>query len=108
MARKHLEVYPGDARALYFGALALCQLGEPEELSLEWAQRALTMDPDEPQVLYNVACVYALLGRSEQAIERLAQTIAHGGWWRIWMKNDPDLESLHPHPGFQALVKEPD
>jgi non-specific serine/threonine protein kinase len=107
MARKHLEVYPGDARALYFGALALCQLGEPEELSLEWARRALTMDPEEPQVLYNVACVYALLGRADEAIERLAETIAHGGWWRIWMKNDPDLVSLHSHPAFQALVAEP-
>jgi len=106
MARKHLEVYPGDARALYFGALALCQLGEPEELALEWANRALTMDPDEPQVLYNVACTYALLGRTDEAIARLSETIAHGGWWRIWMKNDPDLVSLHDHPGFQELVKE--
>jgi TolB-like protein/cytochrome c-type biogenesis protein CcmH/NrfG len=107
MARKHLEVYPGDARALYFGALALCQLHEPEELALEWANRALTMDPDEPQVLYNVACTYALLGHTDEAIARLSETIAHGGWWRIWMRNDPDLAILHDHPGFQELVREP-
>jgi non-specific serine/threonine protein kinase len=106
-ARKHLEVYPGDARALYFGALALCQLGESEELTLEWVNRALMMDPDEPQVLYNVACVYALLGRADDAIAQLSQTIAHGGWWRIWMSNDPDLVSLHDHPGFRELVKDP-
>jgi non-specific serine/threonine protein kinase len=108
MARKHLEVYPGDARALYFGALALCQLGEPEELALEWANRALTMDPEEPQVLYNVACTYALLGRAEEAITHLSRTIAHGGWWRIWMRNDPDLVSLHGEPAFQELVREPE
>jgi tetratricopeptide (TPR) repeat protein len=104
LAQKHLELNPGDTRALYFSAIALCQLGERKEQSLEWAGRALAMDPEEPQVLYNVACVYAVLGRIDEALECLAKTIAHGDWWKTWMKNDPDLVSLHSHPGFQALL----
>jgi len=106
-AQKHLEIDPGDARAMYFSAIALVQLGESPERSLEWAERALSVDSEEPQVVYNVGCVYALLGRADQAIECLAATIAHGGWWRTWMRNDPDLRSLEGDPRFQALVQEP-
>jgi tetratricopeptide (TPR) repeat protein len=105
-AQKHLELNPGDARALYFSAIALCQLGESKEKSAELAERALAMDPDEPQVLYNVGCVYAILGLKEKSLECLAATIAHGGWWKTWMRNDPDLSSLHDDPRFQELVRE--
>jgi tetratricopeptide (TPR) repeat protein len=104
LAQKHLEVHPGDTRALYFSAIALCQLGERREKALEWAKRALAIDPEEPQVLYNVACAYALLGLPDKAIDCLRKTIAHGEWWRGWMANDPDLAKLHGHPDYQALL----
>jgi TolB-like protein/Flp pilus assembly protein TadD len=106
-ARRHLEVDPGDTRALYFSAIALCHLGERRGEALELAERALAMDPAEPQVLYNVGCVFALLGRPEEALHHLEATIAHGDWWRTWMRNDPDLESLRNDPRFQDLVREP-
>ncbi len=73
---------------------------------MEWAKRALAMDPEEPQVLYNVGCTYALLGHPDESLRCLASTIAHGGWWKTWMKNDPDLECLHGDPRFEALVSE--
>ena len=62
------------------------------------------MDPDEPQVLYNVGCIYALLGQKSKALECVAQVLEHGEWWRIWMSHDPDLASLHEDPRFQELV----
>jgi adenylate cyclase len=104
LAGEHLEVNPGDTRALYFSAIAMCQIGRPREHALELAERALAIDPDEPQVLYNVACVYALLGMADRAVDCLTRTIAHGEVWRGWMANDPDLEILHGHPGFKALA----
>jgi adenylate cyclase len=106
LAQKHLEVDPGDTRALYFSAIAYCQLGERRDLALEWADRALAIDPEEPQVLYNVACVYALQGLFEKAIDCLAKTLTHGELWLEWMRNDPDLESLHDHPRYRALAAE--
>ena len=105
LSQKHLEVYPGEARALYFGAIALCQIGGHREQALELAGRALAMDPEEPQVLYNVCCVYALLGRREDAIDCLRKTIEHGGWWKTWAKNDPDLVAIQDDPRFIALVE---
>jgi len=103
-AQAQLELNPGEARALYFSAIALCQLGEREQQSIEWAERALALDPNEPQVLYNVGCVFALLGRADRALEYLARTIEHGSWWKTWMSNDPDLVSLENDPRFRALV----
>jgi non-specific serine/threonine protein kinase len=102
-AQKHLLLHPGDARALYFGANALSQVGDRER-SLEWAGRALDIEGEEPQVLYNVACVYALLGEAERAIDCLERSLTHGWGQRQWMEHDPDLASLREHPRFRALV----
>ncbi|HLK34310.1 MAG TPA: tetratricopeptide repeat protein, partial [Terriglobales bacterium] len=101
-AEKHLELYPGDARALYFGANGLSYFDR--ERALDWARRALQVEPDEPQVLYNVACVYALLGELEAAIDCLEKSLTHGWGQREWMASDPDLAPLRGHPRFQALL----
>jgi serine/threonine protein kinase/Flp pilus assembly protein TadD len=101
---KHLELHPDDARAVYFGGACLCQLGEREQ-GLQWAERALGMDPEEPQVLYNVACIYALEGETEKAIDCLENSVTHGWGQKEWMEHDPDLASLRDHPRFRALME---
>jgi serine/threonine protein kinase/Flp pilus assembly protein TadD len=101
---KRLELNPDDARALYLGANSLCQLGERKQ-SLEWAARALAIDPDDSGVQYNVACIYALQDQVEQAIECLESAIKNGFGHRDWIKNDSDFASLRSHPRFQALLK---
>ena len=105
-AEKHLELHPGDARAWYFGANALSQLNEPSR-SFEWAERALALEGEEPQVLYNVACVYALLGQSDKAVDCLEKSITHGWGQREWIEHDPDLAILRNHPRFLALILAP-
>ena len=102
-AERHLELHPGDCRALYFGANALSQVGERQKCK-QWLERALTLEGDEPQVLYNVACVYALLGEAEPAIDCLERSITGGWGQREWMEHDPDLASLRSHPRFHALM----
>jgi serine/threonine protein kinase/Tfp pilus assembly protein PilF len=105
-AEKHLQLHPGDARALYFGANALSQLGEPEK-SMVWAERALELEGEEPQVLYNVACVYALLGETDKAVDCLEKSLTHGWGQREWMEHDPDLAPVRQHPRFRALIETP-
>lgn len=99
---KHLELHPDDARATYFGAGSLAQLGQRER-ALEWARRALAMDPDDSGVLYNVACIYSLLGQTEQALDCLEKAVAHGFGHKSWLENDSDLNAARSHPRFQAL-----
>src|SRR5262249_24073521 len=60
-AENHLELHSDDARALVLGATAWCQLGDAQR-ALDWVRRALAVDPDEAMTLYNVACVYSLMG----------------------------------------------
>ena len=100
---KHLELHPDDARALYLGAGALCQLGERAK-SEEWLARARRMEPDDPGVLYNVACGYSILGNVEPAIECLEQAVTLGFAFKEWIQHDSDLDALRGHPRFQALL----
>jgi serine/threonine protein kinase/Flp pilus assembly protein TadD len=106
LAEKHLELHPDDARALYLGANALCQLGERAR-SLDWAQRALAIDPEDCGILYNIACVYALQGKTEEAIDCLHKAVTHAYWYKRWALHDSDLDSLRAHPRFQAIMDQP-
>ena len=103
-AEKHLELHPDDARALYSGANCLCRLGERVR-SLDWARRALAIDPEDCGILYNVACVYALQDKADEAIDCLQKAMAHAHWYKRWIQHDPDLNNLRDHPRFQALLE---
>ncbi len=100
---RHLELSPGDCRALTLGAGCLARLGRERE-AIEWCDRALGIDPDDPVVVYAVACVDAVLGRTDVALDRLEQAI-HGGFGnKKWIQNDPDFATVREHPRFQELV----
>jgi serine/threonine protein kinase/Flp pilus assembly protein TadD len=102
-ARKHLELNPDNPRALYFGAAALIDLGEREK-ALDWTRRAEQMDPDDPSVLYNVACDYAMLEMKDEGVRALIKAIDNGfGHWS-WIEHDSTLDNLRSEPAFIALL----
>jgi len=70
LAQKHVELNPDDARALVLGGGVLMQIGEPAK-ALEWAERGIAVDPEDSSVLYNVACIYALGGKPQEALDCL-------------------------------------
>ncbi len=102
-AEKQLALQADDERALYLGSQALCRLGEHEK-GLQWAGRAVAIDPDEPAVLYNVACTYALAGKTDDAFQYLEKAIKSGFGYREWIQNDPALDSLRMHARFRTMV----
>jgi serine/threonine protein kinase/tetratricopeptide (TPR) repeat protein len=104
LAEKHLELNPDDARALYLGATALIQLGERER-ALDWAERARAANESDSLVLYNVACVYALGGLKDKALECLEKAVQNGFGHGGWIDHDSDLDSLRGDPRFEALKK---
>jgi adenylate cyclase len=103
LTEKHIEMHPDDPRALYFGAGVLARKGEHVK-GYDWARRALAIDPEETSILYNVACVYALLGRTEDALGCLGKVMEHGTFFKNWAAKDSDLDSLRSDPRFHALL----
>ena len=59
--------------------------------------------PDDPLVLYNLACSYALTRRYEQAISALLRAIECGYRDFRWIAKDPDLKGLRKHKLFQKV-----
>ena len=52
--------------------------------------------------------IYALQGEKQKALSALRQAIDQGWriWWWYFLKHDPNLESLHDEPEYQAMVAE--
>jgi serine/threonine protein kinase/Flp pilus assembly protein TadD len=103
VVEKHLELNPDDARAWYYGAIALARLGEREK-SREWVDRALSLDSEDSSVLYNVGCAYVLLDETDLALDCLEKAVQNGFGHREWIENDPDLECLRDQPRFRELL----
>lgn len=102
VARQQLSVSPGDVRALYLGAGCLARIGQ-RRTALAWAARALDLDGKDSAVLYNVGCVYAILGRPADAL-RCLKKVVRSGWRKDWIKHDPDWTALRGMKEFLALV----
>jgi serine/threonine protein kinase len=107
VAEQVLEMNPADVRALYLGANALVALGEREK-ALEWASLALSMDPEESMVLYNVACIHAQLENVEDSLDCLERAVDAGLTLKGWIVHDSDLEPVRGHPRYDALVEKLD
>ena len=68
----------------------MMRLGEREQ-ALERARRAFAIDPEDSSVLYNLACIYALAGSSNEAIDHLDKAIQNGFGQREWLEYDSAL-----------------
>jgi adenylate cyclase len=103
VVERHLEFHPDDIRALHLGAGSLVLLGQVERAE-SWLQRALKVDPQDPIVLYNLACNYATMGKTNEALDFLERAAEVGAVSADWMKNDKDLANLHGLPRYEALL----
>jgi len=104
IAEDHLNLNPDDARALYMGANGLVAMGEHEK-GLDWARRALALEPDDSMVIYNVACIYSLAERPAEALDCLERAVEAGLTQRGWLEHDSNLDLIRNEPRFQALLK---
>ena len=55
--------------------------------------------------MYNVACIYALAGDSDTALDYLEKAVDRGGRNKRIYETDKDLESIKDHPRFRALLE---
>jgi len=85
------DFYPLYRGGDYAGALAACR-------------QALETHPHNALVLYNIACLEALLGRTEEAYEPLREALAGWAPFKELAAGDDDLVSLRDDPRFQQLI----
>jgi tetratricopeptide (TPR) repeat protein len=60
--------------------------------------------PDDAAVLFNLACSESLLGRSDEAISHLQQSIETDESFRELARNDTDFDPIRAHDRFRELV----
>jgi adenylate cyclase len=104
LIEKHLLLNPDDARALSLGGTILIRLSEMEK-AIDWGKRAQAIDPDEPPVWYNMACICSLAGKIEQALDCFETAIQLGFASLEWAENDIDLDPIRDQPRFQKALK---
>jgi hypothetical protein len=56
-------------------------------------------------LLYNVACTYGVLGRSDEALDALEHAVSKGWGDKSWLEHDSDLDSIRESPRYKAILQ---
>lgn len=102
-AQMALKYMPNDISSLNNYANLLLDMKRYEEAE-DYFRRAIGKFPEHPTPYYNLACLYALVGKREQALENLQEAFQRTDALRYEALNDADLASLHDDPEFLRLV----
>ena len=102
---KVVAAEPDHGTAFGFGVTALAALGEAERAK-EWTQRSLLLDPDNPNLKYNLACGLIELGETDWALDLLAQVVALSQPEGLeWFKTDNSLDPIREHARFKEMIE---
>jgi len=74
--------------------------------SLQIDERWVSLRPADPLAYYNLACSYAVLKQSDQAIRTLRKAVEHGYRDFRHIREDRDFDSIRKDPRFRALLRE--
>ncbi|HKV96552.1 MAG TPA: TIR domain-containing protein [Gammaproteobacteria bacterium] len=96
---------PNNCTAVAYSVSALATLGEAARAKAGM-ERALLIDPDNFNMRYNFACTLSVRLKDKDAaltmLKPLFETISDA--FLPYAKADPDFESLHDDPRYQAMV----
>jgi hypothetical protein len=67
-------------------------------------EEGLAAWPESPGPLFDLACLDAVHGSRDSALDHLRRAVAADPRARKWAQEDEDLESLRGEPEFQAIV----
>jgi len=96
-----VELQPNDGTCHGSLASVLRKLGRRAEAAEHLARARELIPPDDH---YSRACLEAIVGDAEAALDHLAEALAQRPGWCDWARRDPDLAALHGDPRFEALV----
>lgn len=97
------SVYAKEPMLNFYLGITNMELGNYEE-AVKHFELQFELAPDEPSPLYNIACVYARQGRSEDAVDWLAKAIQKHEAFKEQAKKDNDFDKVKNTPQFKSLV----
>ncbi|MGH8461727.1 MAG: TPR end-of-group domain-containing protein [Stenotrophobium sp.] len=101
---KIIAVEPDNDRALSAGTLALARLGDRDR-TLEWATRAMLLDPDNLNLRYNMSCAMVAMGAFDQALELLMPAFKSIPRALLeWFKQDNDVDAIRDDPRIKEML----
>jgi tetratricopeptide (TPR) repeat protein len=103
LAQSELLLNPIDAEARATAGRSLVRLGQ-ESAGRAEAEKALSLEPTNPERLYDCAIVEATAGKPAQALERLGKALEAGLTPAIPEK-DPDMTEVRKLPGYRDLAR---
>jgi tetratricopeptide (TPR) repeat protein/predicted Ser/Thr protein kinase len=102
--RERLRNVDDDQDARVHLALLLARMGLADD-ARSTAQRARELYPKDGFTLFHAACVHAVVGDGEVAIELLRDAQARGYFLQSELQRNGDLDALRGEDGFQALAR---
>jgi len=103
----HLKHVPEDARARILLGSDYAEIGREED-ALKELNLAMTLRANEASILYNAACLYAMLKRKPEALDALKKAWIAGFRDVSHARRDPDLTILHGEADFEQMYPEKD
>lgn len=73
--------------------------------AIESLERAKQYHPDEPIVIYNLACYFSLLGDKPKAIECLGRSLRMEPQLKQLITEEEDFDQLRNDPDFQFVTE---
>ncbi len=104
---RQLEMVPEDARARILLATNYAHF-KKDDAAMREVKKALTLRPNDANILYNAACTYGVMGMKAEALELLRKMKENGFPQLDWARRDPDLTCIHSDPEFLALLADED
>jgi hypothetical protein len=71
---------------------------------IEIVREGLERYPDNPSVLYTLACFESLDGDSDSALEHLRHAAVHEPKVADWARHDSDLDPIRDDPRFESAI----
>jgi hypothetical protein len=71
---------------------------------IEIVRQGLEHYPDNPSVLYTLACLESLNGDTDSALEHLGHCIAREPRIANWAREDSDLDPIRDDPRFESAI----
>ena len=80
-------------------------LGKSDE-ALEWMQKILELDPNNPGCWYDMACLLARMGKCDESVAALRTSFEKGYRSFPHIEHDNDLDAVRDREDFKALIQE--